>query len=541
MTKPSRLLALPLGLTLLSANPAFAADPAPAETRALQARADVWWDDISVMASDKMEGRLTGSAGYNRAADFVISRFHAEGLLPGGDAGSYKQNVAFDTQVINELASTAALTGADGRAHPVAVGPAMLISSYGAPRPASVDAPLVFIGYGLHLPARGHDDFAGLDLKGKIAVVISGGPADLPGPMKAAARSARASALAKAGAVGLISLTTPKQVEIPWARQQLLATQTGMFLADPALRELPDGFFVASYDPEKSLELFAGSGHTYGDLVALADASKPMPTFDLPLHLKATVAATHGHVTSPNLIARLPGSDPALRQQYVLLSAHLDHLGIGEPIAGDRIYNGAMDDASGVASVLDIAHHLHRGPRPKRSILFVIVAGEEKGLLGSSYFARRPTVAKSAIVADLNFDMPLPLWPLKTVIAGGEAESTLGAVARQAAADQGLALTPDPLPNRNSFTRTDQFSFVRAGIPALAFKFGFTLNSPQFQIEHDWRANRYHAPSDDINQPGVLKVEAIKLDNFVAKIATLVANEPVAPTWLATSVFKPAS
>ena len=144
MTKPSRLLALPLGITLLSANPAFAADPAPAETRALQARADVWWDDISVMASDKMEGRLTGSAGYNRAADFVISRFHAEGLLPGGDAGSYKQNVAFDTQVINELASTAALTGADGRAHPVAVGPAMLISSYGAPRPASVDAPLVF-------------------------------------------------------------------------------------------------------------------------------------------------------------------------------------------------------------------------------------------------------------------------------------------------------------------------------------------------------------------------------------------------------------
>jgi Zn-dependent M28 family amino/carboxypeptidase len=255
--------------------------------------------------------------------------------------------------------------------------------------------------------------------------------------------------------------------------------------------------------------------------------------------LKATVAATQGHVSSPNLIARLPGSDPKLAGQYVVLSAHLDHLGIGEPIAGDRIYNGAMDDASGVASVLDIAHRLHHGPRPKRSILFVIVAGEEKGLLGSTYFARRPTVPRAAIVADLNFDMPLPLWPLKTVIAGGEGESTLGAVARQAAATQGLALTPDPLPNRNSFTRTDQFSFVRAGIPALAFKFGFVLHSPQFQIEHDWRATRYHSPSDDINQPGVMKVEAIRLDNFVAKIATYVANDPVAPAWLPTSAFKP--
>jgi len=534
MTKALKRLILPIGLTLLVANPAHAASSAP-----LQARADVWWDDIAVIASDKMEGRLTGSPGYDRAADFVISRFRAEGLVAGGEHGSFKQSVAYDTQAIDEAASTAALVGADGQAHAVPVGQAMLISSYGAPRPATVDAPLVFIGYGLHLPARGYDDFAGLDLKGKIAVVISGGPADLPGPMKSAARSARAGALAKAGAVGLISLTTPKQVEIPWQRQQLLAPQTGMFLADPALREIPDGFFVASYDPDRSADLFAGTGRNFADLIALADASKPMPTFDLALRVKATVAATHGHVTSRNLIARLPGSDPKLRLEYVVVSAHLDHLGIGEPIAGDRIYNGAMDDASGVASVLDIAHRLHGGPRPKRSILFVIVAGEEKGLLGSTYFARRPTVPKSAIVADLNFDMPLPLWPLKTVIAGGEGESTLGAVARQAAADQGLALTPDPLPNRNTFTRTDQFSFVRAGIPALAFKFGFVLNSPQFQIEHDWRAKRYHSPADDINQPGVLKVEAINLDNLVAKIATLVANDPVAPTWLPTSVFKP--
>ena len=221
-----------------------------------------------------------------------------------------------------------------------------------------------------------------------------------------------------------------------------------------------------------------------------------------------------------------------------MLSAHLDHLGVGAPIAGDRIYNGAMDDASGVASLLDIAERLKAGSRPKRSILFLIVTAEEKGLLGSHYFAMRPTVAKAAIVADLNFDMPLPLWPLQSVLVQGEGESTLGGPARAVAAAQGLRLVPDPLPDRNSFTRTDQYSFVRAGVPALAFKFGFEKGTPAFQIEHDWRATRYHSPSDDMAQPGVLKEEAIKLDDYVAALARAIADDPARPTWLETSVFR---
>jgi len=253
------------------------------------------------------------------------------------------------------------------------------------------------------------------------------------------------------------------------------------------------------------------------------------------------VVATHGEVNSPNLVAKLEGSDPKLKDQYVVVSAHLDHLGVGAPINGDAIYNGAMDDASGVASVLDIANRLRLGPRPKRSILFVIVTGEEKGLLGSHYFAANPVVPKGSIVADLNFDMPLPLWPLKSVIAQGDGESTLGETARQVAAAQALTVTPDPLPDRNSFIRTDQFSFVKAGVPSLAFKFGFAQGTKEFQIEHDWRATRYHSPSDDVKQPGVLKNEAIKLDDYVAGIALKVADTPAAPQWLTTSSFKPGS
>ena len=502
-------------------------------------RAHRWWEDIAVLAGDNMQGRLTGSAGYMRAAEFVIERFHAEGLTPAGVDGGFAQPVAFETQTVDQAASTAVLVGADGAARPLKVGESLLISAYGAPRPARVDAPLVFAGYGLHLPGQGYDDFKGLDLRGKIVVVISGGPATLPGPMKAAARTQRARFLGEAGAVGLISLTTPAQVEIPWARQKLLAPQSGMYLADPALRETPNGFFLASIDPERSQDLFAGFPVTFAQLAALADASRPLPVGDLHLRLTATVAASHGHVVSPNLIAKLEGSDPRLRGEYVAISAHLDHLGIGVPINGDAIYNGAMDDASGVASVLDVAHRLRLGPRPRRSILFVIVTAEEKGLLGSHYFAMKPTVPKGSIVADLNFDMPLPLWPLKTVIAQGEMESSLGEVARQAASAEGLALTPDPLPERNSFTRTDQFSFVKAGVPALAFKFGFAKGTPQFDIEHRWRATRYHAPSDDVNQPGVYKNEAVKLDDLVAAIALKTADDPTPPHWLDTSVFKP--
>ena len=500
--------------------------------------ADQWWADIAAIANDANEGRLTGSAGYLRAADYVISRFKAEGLKPAGAQG-FLQPVPLEQQLVDQTRSSASLVAADGTVTALNVGQDSRIGSGGAPAPDQIDAPLVFIGYGLHLPDQGVDDFAGLDLKGKIAVVISGGPGTISGAIKSSARFARAELLGKRGALGLIALTTPHQVEIPWSRQILLSGQPGMYLADAKLRETPDGFVGLALDPEKSEVLFKGSGHTFAELSALADASKPVPTFALPLRLKAGIVATREKLSSPNLVAKLAGRDPKLAAEYVVVSAHLDHLGVGAPINGDKIYNGAMDDASGVATVLDIAHRLKSGPRPKRSVLFVIVTAEEKGLLGSHYFAVHPTVPRGSLVADLNFDMPLPLWPLTSVFAPGEDESTLGADARAIAAEQGLGMAKDPLPDRNVFIRTDQFSFVREGIPALAFKFGFAKDTPQFQIEHDWRANRYHAPSDDLQQPGVLKEEAVRLDDFVAALTARVANAPARPQWLPTSVFRP--
>lgn len=514
---------------------AAAASAAPEES--LSPAATQWWADISSIASDANEGRQTGSAGYMRAADYVISRMKGEGLKPAGDRG-FLQQVTFEQQVVDQDASRAMLVNADGSQSPLKVGDALLIRPGGEARPEAVDAPLIFVGYGLGLPKQGYDDFAGLDLKGKIAVVISGGPDNISAPIKSDARANRESELAKLGAVGVITLTTPHQVEIVWSRQRLIAHQAGMYLADKKFHTVPAGFFTASADPEQSEAFFKDSGHSFAEMSALADASKAVPRYDLKPRLKATVVATRTTLTSPNLIAKLEGRDPKLKSEYVVVSAHLDHLGIGEPINGKRLYNGAMDDASGVAAVLDIAHRIAKGSRPPRSVLFAIFTAEEKGLLGSRYFATNPTVPKRDIVADLNFDMPLPLWPLKMVYLPGETESTLGADARTVAGQQGLQVVPDPNPDRNVFIRADQYSFVREGVPSLFMKFGFLKNTPEYQIEHDWRANRYHSPSDDLDQPGIFKEEAVKLDAYTAAIALHVANADARPQWLPDSIFR---
>lgn len=509
------LLALPV--------PALAADAA-----------SQWWADVSALADDGMEGRLTGSPGYDRAAQYVIGRLKQEGLKPAGVNG-YLQPVALEQQLVDQDASRASLSAADGASTPLKLGEQMLITAGGGPRPARIDAPLVFIGYGLHLPKHGHDDFAGMDLKDKIVVVISGGPAELSGALKSHARFERSAALGKQGALGIITLTTPKQVEIPWERQRTLVRGPGMYLADAKLRDSDKPFFTATFDPSQSEMLFKGSDHSFAELAGLADGSKPLPRFVLAFRVKADVVAKRSRLSSPNIAAKLEGSDPKLKSEYVAISAHLDHLGIGAAVKGDRIYNGAIDNASGVATVLDIAHRLKGGPAPRRSILFLFFTAEEKGLLGSSYYARRPTVAN--IVADLNFDMALPLWPLKTVYAPGQEESSLGEDARAVAASQGLVMIPDPLPDRNVFIRSDQYNFVREGIPALVFKFGFAKGTPQFDTERDWRSNRYHAPSDDLCQP-LLKEEAMKLDDFVAALARRVADAEARPAWLANSIFR---
>ncbi|MFC4594269.1 M28 family metallopeptidase [Sphingobium tyrosinilyticum] len=499
-------------------------------------RAGQWWAHVETLASDANEGRATGSRGFERAASYVVDQFRALGLKPAGSDG-YRQPIDFVEQTILADGSSAVLAGPSGD-RALAIPSELILSGSGGPVPETLDAPLVFAGYGLHLPEAGHDDFAGIDVKGKIVVVISGGPATISGALKSHARSERASWLARRGAVGLITLVTPKQVEIPWARRIALSAQPALYFKDAALRDSPTPFLSAQLDPDKSAMLFEGSGHDFAGLAKAADSSAAVPSFVLAQRLRVRTAARRADLTGFNLLAVLPGSDRRLAREYVVLSAHLDGYGVGTPMKGDAIYNGAFDNASGVASLIEIARNLQAGEvKPRRSILFAIVTGEERGLLGSEYFTERPTVSRGAMVANLNFDMALPIFPLTSVTPIGYDQSSLGQQAAAVSAQMQLPITPDPFPDRNVFIRSDQYSFIRAGIPALFFKYGFKAGTSEAEVEKSWRANIYHSPFDDTKQP-VMPGESVKLNDYVTAVTLRVANEDKRPQWNKDSFFR---
>jgi Zn-dependent M28 family amino/carboxypeptidase len=523
---------LPLLVALSLSASATAREPA-----SVAERAAAWWGQVETLAADGMEGRAAGSEGHRRASALVADRFAALGLQPAGDAGTYFQTTRFEERRILPEGTQASLV-AGGAEAVLRLPDDMVMRITGAPPPESVDAPLVFIGYGMHLPEAGHDDFAGIDFTGKVAVVIGGGPAALSGALKSHARAERGRLLAQRGAVGLITLGTPAQAEQPWANIARASAQPGMYPADPAMRTIATPFLSASLNPAAAERLFAGSGHSFAEVAALADASRPVPGFALATRLRARVATEARQVESRNVVARLPGRDRRLRAEHVVLSAHLDGLGVGAPVAGDAIYNGALDNAAGVAALIDIAGQYRRQRvRPRRSILFVALTGEEKGLLGSRWFAKAPSVPRASIVANLNYDMALPLFPLTSITILGLEESSIGAEARAVSEAMGLPLAPDPFPDRNSFVRSDQYSFIEEGIPAVAFKFGFAARTPEAETERAWRRDRYHGPSDDTSQT-VFREDEIRLHDFIAALALRIADADARPRWNDDSFFR---
>jgi Zn-dependent M28 family amino/carboxypeptidase len=496
-----------------------------------------WWGYVKVLADDNMEGRETGSAGLRAAEAFVIEQLKNAGVEPAGSDGYY-QPVKFESRQIIEKDSSAALIR-DGKTEPLTLGEDCYFSTRTDLAP-EVEAQLVFVGYGLNIPEKNYDDFAGLDLHGKIAVAMQGSPAEMPGALASHYQSTaeKWKALQRAGAIGHISLPNPAAMDIPWSRQSLNRTHVSMELTELALNDTAGEKFAMVFNPASADKLFAGSGHTFSEIAALAKERKPLPRFALAVSIKAKARVEKKEVESANVIAKVPGSDPALKGEYVVLSAHIDHLGIGEPINGDRIYNGAMDNASGSATLLDVARSLKQSPEKlKRSLLFVFVTGEEKGLLGSKYFTAHPTVPPNSMVANINIDMFLPIVPLKVLTVLGLQESDLGEIITEVAKARGIRVQPDPEPVRNSFIRSDQYNFIRHGIPALAMKVGYDPGSPEQKLFKDWLTQRYHAPSDDLDQPIDLTAAA-GYEEIIRALMVAVANDPTRPQWKQDSFFR---
>ncbi|HEX6106246.1 MAG TPA: M28 family peptidase [Gemmatimonadales bacterium] len=493
-----------------------------------------WWGHVTALAHDSMRGRAAGTPDHRKAADYVAAAFARVGLEAGGTDG-FLQPVRFRRRQVREDRSSLALVR-DGRAEPLAFGTDATINLRSS-RAGSVDAPLVFVGYGMRAADQGIDDFAGIDLTGKVAVIMAGAPRGMDGPTLAAARSAGATALFGSGAVGVLSIASPRS-DLPWARYAASRLHPQLRLADGGSGHGGPSLVTLTLNPARGERLFTGAPKSYAELLALADSGAPLPGFALPGRLQATVAIEEDDALSHNVVGVIRGAEPALRDEVVVLTAHLDHLGVSEPVDGDSIFNGAMDNASGVATLVETAGIVARaGTRPKRTVAFVAVTGEEHGLLGSDAFAERPTVA-GTIVANLNTDMYLPINPLRKLLVNGLEESDLADDVRRAAGRVGVEVITDPEPERNAFVRSDQFSFIRRGIPALSLKIGFALGTPEHERVLAWRRERYHGVKDEVTQP-VDRQAAADFNRLYAELVSQVANRPTRPAWYPASPFRP--
>jgi hypothetical protein len=497
-----------------------------------------WWDHVKVLADDNMEGRETGSDGLRRAQAYVIEQLKKSGLEPAGSDG-YLQSVKFIERHVDESHSSAALVR-DGKSLALVPGEDMLFSSRNNTGEKEITAGLVFDGYALKIPEKNIDDLVGQDLSGKVVVYINGSTSDIPSALAShySTIGERWKALRAAGAIGIIGIPNPASMDIPWSRIAVNRLHPSMDLVGPEFSDTEGLKISLSFNPAQAEKLFLGSGHTFAEIAALAKDRKPLPHFPLPTSVQIHVTVQSRELESANLVAKLPGSDSALKDEFVVLSAHLDHLGIGEPVNGDRLYNGAMDDASGSAVLLDVAANLKAHPEKlSRSLLFVFVCAEEKGLLGSRYFATHPTVPQKSIIADINIDMFLPIVPLKFLEIKGLEESDLGDRAAAVASSLGVKAIPDQEPLRNRFIRSDQYSFIVKGVPAVKMDVGFILGSPEQQIFKDWLTNRYHAPSDDLDQPKDLAAAAL-YEEIIRRLLIDTADNAARPQWKANSFFR---
>ncbi|HWA24587.1 MAG TPA: M28 family peptidase [Lacunisphaera sp.] len=527
---PGLVAALPL-----LAVPNFAADAAKA-TRRVQAHA-------TFLADDLLEGRGTGTRGYALAVRYVATQFARLGLEPGGDGGGYEQPMRF-LESTNQLEAGRLVVRHDGREDSLVPINDMIASPNVSETSASVTAPAVFVGFGVQAPDLGYDDFAGVDLKGKIAVVLQGAPKRFPSTQRAHHTSTEQKRMlaVKHGAVGLVIALPPWEEAIhPWAVAVARARFPAMRLLDAA-GAVVDGYpelrATAAVNRTATARLLAASGHTAEEVFAKADRGEPQ-AFDLQAEFTLGGEATLRTVASANVLGWLPGTDPALARQPIVVTAHLDHLGIGAAVNGDTIYNGAMDNAIGIGIVLAAAEELATAPRAARPVLFAALTGEEKGLLGAVHLSRNPPARVEHFAANVNVDMPLFMAPVRSIIAWGAEHTTLGPIATAAAARDAFAVTPDPMPEETIFIRSDQYPFVKSGVPSIYLSSGQQSPDPSVDLRVLWTRHlreRYHKPSDDLNQP-IDWPSAGAFAGLVTDILRDVANDPQAPAWLPGDFF----
>jgi hypothetical protein len=502
-------------------------------------RGDALRAHMRFLADDRLEGRGTGSRGYDLAAAYVAAQLEAIGLGPAGAKGGWLQPVPFRRSDLVPRQCALAL-GAPGRERSLRYAVDYLMHNDYVRERSDVTAPLAFAGFGVTAPEFGYDDYAHVDTRGKVVVLLTGAPSTFPHDERAfySKGTVKEENAVRHGAVGIVTVRTPMdERRTTWERT---VRQSGLYgtrwLAPDgspshAHAELRVGALLHRNAAEA---LFARGPRPLAAVFAAAESGRAQG-FDLATSIKARRVCRHQRIESANVAARLPGADPKLRDEHVVVTAHLDHLGISAPVEGDSINNGAYDNATGVAILIEMARALvNAEPKPKRSLVFLAVTAEEKGLQGSEYFARNPTVSK--MVANINLDMFLMLEPLQNIVVYGGEHSSLGPVFERAARRLDVGVVPNPVPEEVIFIRSDQYSFVQEGIPA-AFPTagGDTTRASRDRLD-GWLRNIYHSPQDDMSQTFVWSA-GVKFAQLNTLATWIVANDAKAPTWNSGDFF----
>ncbi|GAB3782168.1 M20/M25/M40 family metallo-hydrolase [Spirosoma horti] len=542
---------LAIGTASAQSTAPLPAIPAEAQKVARSVRPEAIEAHMRYLADDKLEGRKPGTKGFELAAQYVEKQFKQLGFLPAGQKGTYRQAVPLRRAQVREDASSMTFVQ-NGKEQPLTYGKNFILTPNFGKAVSDVSAPVVFVGFGVSAPELGYDDYKDIDVRGKIVACFNGAPAIFPSNQRAYTGSAKAELAASRGAVGLITFSLPTDVRAriesnsPRNRQPIYRwTDT----KGQSQRTFPQLSVVASLGDSTARSIFTGASKTFEEARKAANQSQPQ-AFPLTISVRAhTQTDLSDGLVGENLVGLLPGSDLKLKDEYVVYVSHLDHLGITRPVKGastpgastpgDSINNGAHDNASGVAINLEAARLFSSLPKaPRRSILFVAVTGEEMGLLGSDYFASNPTVPKDKIVANLCLDMPFFFHPLLDIVPYGSEHSSMKGAVDAAAQFVGVAIAKDPIPEQAVFMRSDHFSFVRQGIPAIYIKSGSTTGDDRdgTKLNLDWRATVYHTPKDDMNQlfDWTAAARHVQLQFL---IGYLTAQNTERPVWNANDFF----
>ena len=479
-----------------------------------------WWQRTTVLSADSMEGRDTGSPGHERAARHVARWLAAAGVKPLGDDGSWYQWVPME-----EVAITGARLDVGGRPlrflHDVTLG--------AQTAPATLEGALAYRGY------CGADALG--DVRGKLVICHAARRPGLPTDAQ------RRAALQQAGAAGMIAIADPGYTLEPprwpaaYARSVSVAGGTPTRTAPPTRAPAPGpGFVTLSLRADALRTVLAGSGQDADALVAAGSAGQVLPAFDLRDRLRATFTTERRTLRSPNVVGILPGTDPTMADEAIVLTAHLDGYGYGAAVEGDSLYNGTLDDAAYVALIVRLLER-RQGQGFRRPVIVAIVTGEEKGLLGSRWFLAHLPIPRARIAGNINLDQLRPLFPLELLTVHALDDTSLGDDARAVAASLGIAVQRDPEPERRLLQRSDHWPFLQAGIPATNFVFGYRPGTESERIYRQWYREGYHTPKDDLRQRIDWKAAA-DFNRFYYALVERVAGQDAAPAWKAGSPLR---